>query len=302
MRLLLVHSQPLDTLGGAELSLRSHVKSAPPGVEINTILPDAPASLNNYDTVVLSNLRPEGGRGEKAEYRWAKQWIKRLRGYRGYLIRLEHDTHPCTYRDARCIDFSSELWKKCDCKSPIPRIFEKLYNLCDAVIFLSPLHRRAINHIININVSRQYDIAAPVDFDRFRSVTPFNARKHAALITGDAIRVAPDAVALADAEGYPVEFVDYLSVPYEEMPELLNRYQAVVVAPAMLHAFGRLVVEALACGCRVITNERVGAMSWPDPLAASRGSDKKFWAVVSERPERPNPRRSLRGYLFRGIK
>jgi len=206
MRLLLVHTHSLDTLGGAELSLRSHVASAPPGVEVDIIRPDDPADLNNYDTVVLSNLRPEGGLGEEAEYRPALEWAKRLKGYRGYAIRLEQDTHPCTYRDARCIDFSSNVWKKCDCKSPIRQHFQQLYNLCDTVIFHSPLHRKAINHMIQIHGPRQVEVGCPVNFDRFRAITPFEERKHAALILGDAIRVAPEAEALAEAQGYPVEY------------------------------------------------------------------------------------------------
>jgi glycosyltransferase involved in cell wall biosynthesis len=294
MRLLLIHSCPLDRLGGAELSLRDHVAAAPRNVKVDVALPDVSVDLKNYDTVILSNLRPSGGLGEEAEYCWAQQWIERLRGYRGYVIKLEHDVHPCTHRDARCIDFDSIEWRACNCTSPIPRVFEELYNLCDAVMFLSPLHRRAINHIIHIKTRRQYDIAVPVDFTRFRSITPFNERKHAALITGDAIRVAPDAAALAEAKGYPVEYVDYLSVPYAGMPVLLNRYQAMVVAPVMLHAFGRLVVEAMACGCQVITNNRVGAMSYSDPVAASRNSNAAFWRVVRRRPLWPNRNRFIR--------
>jgi len=297
MRILLVHTHPIDRLGGAELSLKSHVKTAPAGVKINVIFPDDVVSLDDYDTIILSSLRPEGGLGEKAECSRAREWIKRLKGYQGYVIRLEHDVHPCTHRDARCLDFDAgEKWS-CTCKSPIPSVFEKLYNLCDTIMFLSPLHRRTINQIIRMKVPRQVDIATPVDFDRFRTVTPFAERKHAALITGDAVRVAPEAKALAEAEGYPVEFLDYLSVPYEEMPELLNQYQAVVVAPRMLHAFGRLVVEAMACGCKVITNNRVGAMSYPDPLLASRNSDKMFWETVMQRPDRLNPRR-FAGHSF----
>lgn len=291
MRMLLVHSQPIEYLGGAELSLRDHIAAAPPGVTVDVVLPDDPVVLKDYDIVVLSNLRPTGGLGEAAEYRWAQQWIERLRGYRGYAIKLEHDVHPCTYRDARCIDFDSMEWRACDCTSSIPRVFEELYNLCDAVVFLSPLHRRVINHIIQIKTRRQYTIGCPVDFTRFRSMTPFNERKHAALITGDAIRVAPEAVALAEAKGYPVEYVDYLSVPYDEMPALLNCYQAVVVAPVMLHAFGRLVTEAMACGCQVITNDRVGALSYSDPVAASRNSNAAFWRVVRRRPLWPNRNR-----------
>ncbi len=292
-QLLLVHSQSIDCLGGAELSLRSHIKSAPADINIDIVTPDTPVSLKNYDTVILANLRPNGGLGEKSEYNWALQWIARLKGYRGYLIRLERDIHPCTYRDARCIDFEKVKCVTCNCASPIPRVFQTLYNLCDAVIFLSPLHKQVINQIINIKVRRQYDIAVPIDLGLFRTIIPFKQRKHAALIIGDAIRVSPDAISLAAKEGYPVEYMDYLSVPYNKMPDLLNQYQAIVVAPVMLHAFGRLVVEAMACGCHVITNNRVGAMSYSDPVAVCQKSNDAFWSIVTRRPRIPNWRRFL---------
>jgi hypothetical protein len=78
------------------------------------------------------------------------------------------------------------------------------------------------------------------------------------------------------------------------MPELLNQYQAVVVDPLTLHAFGRLAVEALACGCRVLASSRVGAMSWPDPLEACRQSNRLFWEMVTNVPQAKNPRRFAR--------
>src|SRR5690606_29082882 len=79
---------------------------------------------------------------------------------------------------------------------------------------------------------------------------------------------------------YVPDVLPYLSVPYEAMPELLNGYAAVVVDPLMYHAFGRLTVEAQACGCRVLASDRVGATSWADPLAATRASNRNFWALV----------------------
>lgn len=280
------------------MSLRSYMDSAPDGVEVDTALPEDSVSLKGYDGVVLANLRPDGGPGEEAECRAAQQWISRLNGYAGTVIRLEHDIHPCPYRDARC--FQGDVLLRQDCKrnSPIRKTFERLYNRCDIIIFRSPLHRRVINQMIRIKGVRQVEVNSPVDFEQFRSITPFEQRKHAALITGDPIRVAADAEALAEAEGYPVEFLDYLSVPYEKMPEILNRYQAVVLAPVMLHSSGRLALEALACGCKVIANDRVGALSWPDPLAASRDANAAFWAVIADRPARPNPRRFGSRYVF----
>jgi len=291
MRLLLIHAQPLDKLGGAELSLREHLAAAPPGIDIDVALPDDPVDLGAYDTLILANLRPSGGLGGKAEYRWARLWTRRIRGYPGYVIKTERDVHPCGHRDGRCIQANPLTRIRCDCSPRISGAFERLYNLCDAVQFLSPLHRRAINRIITIKAPRQYEVASPIDLKRFRSYVPFEERKNAALIIGDAIRVSPDASALAEREGYCVEYIDYLSVRYDDMPDLLNKYKAIVIAPVMLHAFGRLAVEALACGCKVIANDRVGAMSWPDPVKASAEANAAFWTMATRRPSRPNPRR-----------
>lgn len=148
MRLLLVHSCSLEYRGGAELSLLEHLANAPQGVEVDVVLPDDPVDLEDYDTLILSNLRPAGGLGEDEEYRWAGLWAERIRGYRGYVIKSEHDVNPCATRDGKCIQTEPLRRIACDCGRKIPNAFEKLYNLCDAIHFLSPLHRRVINRII----------------------------------------------------------------------------------------------------------------------------------------------------------
>jgi hypothetical protein len=103
--ILLVHSQSIEESGGAGLGLKHYIENAPAGMNIDVILPDDPVNLKQYDTVVLCNLRPSGGLGEWAEFRWAKQWADHLKGYWGHLVRLEQDAHPCTYRDARCVNY-----------------------------------------------------------------------------------------------------------------------------------------------------------------------------------------------------
>lgn len=314
MRVLLVHALPLSHRGGAEISLGQHLKAAPAGVEVETVTPDEPVDLNRYQVVILANLRPfarfSDGRVQpfkqwlwrrvhasplqrfalRSEVAWAKLWRRRLRGYRGYVIKSERDVHPCVYRDGRCLEMSPLRLVDCGASRVVAREFERLYNLCDAVQFLSPLHRRAVNTMLRIDVP-QYEIAPPLDLDRFRDFTPFERRKHAALITGDAIRESPGAERRAREAGYPVERLPYLSVPYARMPEVLNQYRAVVVDPVMLHAFGRLAAEALACGCRVLASDRVGALSWPDPLEACRESNARFWRMATTLPAYPNPRR-----------
>jgi hypothetical protein len=314
MRVLLVHALPLDHRGGAEISLRQHLQQAPAGVTVDTILPPEAVDLNRYQVVILANLRPAALRSSggvstakrrlwewmnrcglqgvalRSEIAWAKLWRRRLAGYRGYVIKSERDVHPCVYRDGRCLELKPLRVVDCGATKTVARAFQRLYNFCDAVQFLSPLHRRAINAIVNIDVP-QYEIAPPVDLSVFRNYTPLEQRKQAALLTGDAIREAPTAERRAREAGYAVERIEYLSLPHERMPEVLNQYCAVVVDPVMLHAFGRLAVEALACGCRLLASERVGALSWPDPLAACRESNSRFWEMVTTIPARPNPRR-----------
>ena len=321
MRVLLVHSAPVDSRGGAELSLRNHVDHAPAGITVETVLPDQAVELERFDAVILANLRPRAPKSENAsgtgmkrrvrewfvhsplkalafrsEIASAELWRRRLAGYRGYVVRSERDVHPCAYRDGRCLETEPVRAAQCTCGHSVRRAFERLYNICDAVHFLSPLHRQAINALIRIDVP-QFEIAPPLDFERFHSRVPFEQRKRAALITGDAIRVASTAEQRARDNGYAPEHVDYLSVPYERMPELLNQYQAVVVDPVMLHAFGRLAAEALACGCRVLASSRVGAMSWPDPLEACRQSNALFWQMITNAPPGRNARRLAAGRL-----
>jgi hypothetical protein len=58
MRVLLVHSMPIESPGGAEISLRDHVAHAPPGVSVECVLPDNPVDVDRFDAVILANLRP----------------------------------------------------------------------------------------------------------------------------------------------------------------------------------------------------------------------------------------------------
>jgi glycosyltransferase involved in cell wall biosynthesis len=278
---LIVHAQPIDLPGGAELSLTHYINHAPANIRVHSILPDERIELANYDAVIIANLRPNGGLGEDAEYAWADAWSARLRRYRGFAIRQEHDTHPCTYRDARCFRFNPLIKLKCECNFKITGAFERLYNACSAVQFVSPMQQALINLLIDIE-TEQVTIAPPVDLSRFTNRVPFNEREPTALIFSDPLRTSSGATVLAEQHGFTVKTVDYLSVPYEEMPATLNSVRAVVLHPTLFHACPRLAIEAEACGCKVLTNELVGSTSWPDPVAASRQSNEKFWSLVQD--------------------
>lgn len=51
--------------------------------------------------------------------------------------------------------------------------------------------------------------------------------------------------------------------PYSEMPRLYSMASYLIHLPEWPEPQGRNVIEALLCGCRVIANDRVGALSYP---------------------------------------
>lgn len=53
------------------------------------------------------------------------------------------------------------------------------------------------------------------------------------------------------------------AIAYEEVPKLMNRAKNFVFLPRWPEPQGRVVIEAALCGCNLITNERVGACSFP---------------------------------------
>ncbi len=279
VRLLLVHARPLDCQGGAEHSLRYHVEHRPPGIDVEVVTPDEVPILKHYDALVLANLRPEGGLGEEAEVKWVKKWAHMCRDFSGFSLKSERDIHPCAHRDARCVAMDPVRKLECGCGPLIPVEMERLYNSCSTVQFLSPAHQEVINCLVKVH-SRQVIIGVPIDETKFKVKIPVEQRERKALIIGDEIRVSPEAESVAITHGFEPVFIPYHSVPYDDMPDVLNHYQALILYPQMFHAFGRLAVEAILCGCRVVASKRVGALSWKDPVVAARNANHEFWSLI----------------------
>lgn len=70
-------------------------------------------------------------------------------------------------------------------------------------------------------------------------------------------------------------------VAYEDMPRLLAAYETFVFLPTAVEPFGRLVVEAHAAGCRIVTNRLVGARWYIEqaPVLLENAAER-FWEVV----------------------
>ena len=81
-----------------------------------------------------------------------------------------------------------------------------------------------------------------------------------------------------------LSFANYLGfVPYKEMPGYFNRAINFIHVPRWPEPQGRVVVEAALCGCNIIGNNKVGALSFnfninnPNNFSDSKGD---FWNAI----------------------
>ena len=161
-----------------------------------------------------------------------------------------------------------------------------------ANIFMSPLHKKVIEKTIGIPESYNSLILNPIiDTKKFKNDN--SDRDIDYLFVG----------VLSEAKGYfelrdrfkdenifiagdihpeiKLDFGTYLGkLPYDEIPQIMNRAKHFVFLPRWPEPQGRVVIEAALSGCKLITNENVGAISFPFDISDPRnieGSSEKFW-------------------------
>jgi glycosyltransferase involved in cell wall biosynthesis len=75
------------------------------------------------------------------------------------------------------------------------------------------------------------------------------------------------------------------SVPYDQIPKLMNRAKNFVFLPRWPEPQGRVVIEAALCGCNLITNDRVGATSFPFDISKPENfmnSTQELWEEIEK--------------------
>jgi hypothetical protein len=135
-------------------------------------------------------------------------------------------------------------------------------------------------------------IPPPVDLARFSEAAEHvNGSRKGAVCVGSWRNYgkAPHKVQEWAALNEPVDFFGggFLAPPgsqevsYEAMPSLLAQYETFVFLPVVIEPFGRVVAEAWAAGCEIVTNGLVGAGYWLDGRSRSiEMAAEDFWALV----------------------
>jgi glycosyltransferase involved in cell wall biosynthesis len=165
----------------------------------------------------------------------------------------------------------------------------------DLLIFNSPLQFEEFHYQVR---AKHVFIPPPVEVDKFKACALPKEQRHGNLFVG---RVGPTkgahlAIDWALCNNQPLDLVGYVemnygrlpksinflgNVDYEHMPEIMGKYERLVFFPQWIESFGRVVAEAWAAGCDLLTNENIGALWWIEhnPGAIQNGA-ALYWEAV----------------------
>jgi glycosyltransferase involved in cell wall biosynthesis len=136
-------------------------------------------------------------------------------------------------------------------------------------------------------------IPPPVDLDRFEAAAASVNGDRAGSVCVASWRNLGKGAALAAEWGIEHGGLDFYGPgplapqgavpwPYDQMPDLLAHYQRFVFLPTVIEPFGRLVIEAWAAGCEIVTNDLVGAKWWIESghIDRVRTAGRDYWDFV----------------------
>ena len=184
------------------------------------------------------------------------------------LQKCSYKTSKHFFRNLALRDFSG----KCFSLRPQVRDF---FSKSKLNIFLSPLHRDTVLNILNTDLlPPSYVLSPTVDSKRFFNQNLVRNIEYLFVgVIGEAKgleemrhRYAGEDIHFAGKifPGASLNFGTYHgAISYDEVPNLMNRAKNFVFLPRWPEPQGRVVIEAALCGCNLITNNLVGATSFP---------------------------------------
>lgn len=274
-----VHDSPLDYDGGAEISSRLVVQVGRElGYDIHVFSNDQDANefyaLSKYDLIILSNI-----------WRFSFERMSII------LDAIKQVPYAKYEHDHRSLDDLAEE------KYPKDTIIEPLFRNSDLNIFVSSTHKEAHRLVLGAGGVLTTPL---VDSDRYRPVAGVERKKNTALVgvpgkSFNPVGYLPSRDAGLELRTYMEEHPDiifdflYQAVPFDSMPELYSKYEYFIHLPQGQCACDRMVFEAALCGCKVVTNNNSGCLSWGKDLSDTdslrewlRESPYVFWKEVEK--------------------
>jgi len=174
-------------------------------------------------------------------------------------------------------------------------LVKNLYEKSVLNVYLSPLHRRVTETLLDIeDMPPSYILRPLIDTKRFRNLGIERDIDYLFVgVIGEAKGLDAMRERFRDediyfigrcAPGVKLDFGRYLGhVPYKQVPYFMNRAKNFVFIPRWPEPQGRVVAEASLCGCNIIGNENVGALSFDMDLSCPdsySGVEEEFWQTI----------------------
>jgi glycosyltransferase involved in cell wall biosynthesis len=215
----------------------------------------------------------------------------------GYLPCSGKASEPCTdklnFSVSRSL-INREIGNQCFAENQLVR---ESFTKSISNIFVSPLHLQTTENILNLELESKSIILRPViSVETFRNLGLkrdienlfVGVISEAKGIENLRARYKNEPIMLAGKlhPGVKLDFGTYLGeVPYSEMPTLMNRAKNFVYLPRWPEPQGRVVVEAALSGCNLVTNEKVGAVSFNFDISNPANLlqvEEEFWEKLEE--------------------
>jgi hypothetical protein len=173
-------------------------------------------------------------------------------------------------------------------------IVRRVHQMAALNVFLSPLHKQTVEGVLSIALEPTFLLKPMIDVNAFRNEG--RPRDIDFLFVG-VISEAKGIIEMRErfkhadlhligqlAPGTTLDFGRHVGqVPYQEIPRWMNRAKNFVFVPRWPEPQGRVVAEAALCGCNIIANRNVGALSFGFDLADRTqygGTEKEFWQTL----------------------
>lgn len=173
---------------------------------------------------------------------------------------------------------------------------KKLYKNAILNVFLSPLHKQTTEKILQIKLENSFLLKPIIDTNMFKNN---NVKRDIDYLYVGLIseskglkeikeRYKKSNIHLAGPihPDFKLDFGIYHGkISYNQVPYLMNRAKNFLCLPKWIEPAGRVVSEAALCGCNIISNNNVGALSFEMNLSEPKnylGIVENFWDNIEE--------------------
>ena len=223
-------------------------------------------SKGRYDVVILNNI----AKYEKSE-------IEQL-----------VDSYPC-------IRYDHDHW--------VARNYPELFKKVKHTIFLSQFHKDTVEDYTKYKIKNYSLVPSPIDSKKFSPRE--NKERNSVLWAGNFCEAKGSKGFLEYVKNNPnfkfyvagwgadipllenIDNVEYVGeLDTDELIEYYQKCEYFYHRPVWHEPFGRTVLEAYFCGCNLLLNGNIGAMSWDwdysnyDEIKKNVQSEDKFWNII----------------------